>query len=46
MTDLEGMSDLYNRVQGMATAARAVGNSERERAFLDVLILMERLGYE
>lgn len=33
---------LYASVQSMAVAARATGNGERERAALDVLILMDR----
>lgn len=33
---------IYAQVQMLATSAHAIGNYDRERAFLDVLILMDQ----
>jgi hypothetical protein len=40
------LADLYADVQMMAIAANALGNRERERAFLDVLTVMDRMSSE
>jgi len=37
---------LYGSLQGAAAGARAVGNRDRERAFLDALHLMDELAKE